>query len=107
MKWLTLTMIAWLSCFSVATASLSPPRKSSLFGKEAPSALASRIPSLLVKQVVAQEIEPEFAVTAQTEILLDGKPCAYSDVPANASILRMEVATDRKSVVTIHFRTRK
>jgi len=107
MKWLTLTVIAWLSCFSVATASLSPPRKSPLFGKEASSTLAAKIPPLLVKQVATQGGEPEFAVTAQTEVLLDGKPCAYSDVPANASILRMDVATDRKTIVTIHFRTRK
>ena len=50
---------------------------------------------------------PEFQVTEQTEVLLDGKACRYQDVPQQATILRMEVAPDRKTVLRIHFRTGK
>jgi hypothetical protein len=45
-------------------------------------------------------------VTDRTEILLDGKPCKYEAIPATASIVRMEVAADKKTVLKIHFRRR-
>jgi hypothetical protein len=106
MKWLTLAVAAWLSFVSVATASLAQPRKSALPGKELARALATRVSPEVAKQVVP-EAEPEFSVTEQTEILLDGRPCAYKDVPADASILKMEVAVDKKTALKIHFRSRK
>jgi hypothetical protein len=52
-------------------------------------------------------MEPEFVITEQTEVLLDGKPCKYQDVFGNARIVRMEVAEDKKTVLKIHFRTAK
>jgi hypothetical protein len=49
----------------------------------------------------------EFVITDQTEIHLDGQPCAYRDVPRGARIVHLEVAADMKTVLKIHFRTRK
>ena len=49
----------------------------------------------------------EFNVTEQTEVILNGRPCRYKDVPAGASILLMELAPDRKTILRIHFRARK
>jgi hypothetical protein len=56
---------------------------------------------------VGESTVTEFVVTEQTEILLDGKPCKYQDVARDARIVRMEVAEDKKTVLKIHFRTRK
>jgi hypothetical protein len=46
----------------------------------------------------------EYAVTEKTEILLDGKPCRYEAVPGTATIERMEVAPDGKTVLRVYFR---
>jgi hypothetical protein len=53
------------------------------------------------------EAQLEFVLTKETEVLLDGKPCKYEDIPANASILKMEVAADRKTVLRVQFRSGK
>jgi hypothetical protein len=52
-------------------------------------------------------VEAEFAVTNQTEVLLNGKPCKYAQVPTRASIVYMELAADKKTVLRIHFQTKK
>jgi hypothetical protein len=46
-------------------------------------------------------------MTNNTEVLLDGITCRYEKVPVGASILRMEVAPDRKTVIRVFFGTRK
>jgi hypothetical protein len=48
-----------------------------------------------------------FLLTDQTEVLLDGRPCRYQDVPAGASIVGMDVAADKRTVLKVHFRTKK
>jgi hypothetical protein len=107
MKGLTFTILVWLAFVSVAPASLAPPKKSRSLDMELGRAQTSKVSALVQEQALPAESEAEFAVTAQTEILLDGQPCAYADVPASAGILRMEVAVDRKTVLKIHFRTKK
>jgi hypothetical protein len=49
----------------------------------------------------------EFVLTNQTEVLLNGKPCKYEQVPGGASIILMEVAEDNKTVLKVYFRTQK
>ena len=51
--------------------------------------------------------DAEFNLTAQTEVLLDGRPCAYRDIPRTATIARIELAADRKTVLRIEFKSRK
>jgi hypothetical protein len=54
-----------------------------------------------------ESVQPEFAVTKQTEILLNGQPCEYARVPSQARIEHMEVAADKKTVLRIEFRVGK
>ncbi len=85
---LTLTLATWLVLASVGSLALTPR----------PAAAAVASPS---------ESEPEFVITASTVVYLDGERCAYKKVPADASIVSMDVAADRKTVLEVHFRTRK
>lgn len=47
----------------------------------------------------------EFAVTGATEVLLNGRPCQFKQIPSSASIIRMEVDADGKTILRIHFRS--
>jgi hypothetical protein len=49
----------------------------------------------------------DFFVTEETEVLLNGKPCSYAQIPAHASIVFMEVGADKKTVLKVHFRVVK
>jgi hypothetical protein len=112
---LILALVAWLSLVPVASASLAPRKSSTRLDNYVPPAKASRgaqtkapeVPASHQAQAAAQETTSEFAVTEQTEVTLNGKPCRYKDVPSHASILRMELGADKKTVRKIHFRTRK
>jgi hypothetical protein len=46
-------------------------------------------------------------MTPETEVFLDGRPCAYRSVPAGARVLRVEVGPDRKTLLRIEFRSPK
>jgi hypothetical protein len=46
-------------------------------------------------------------VTRDTEIRLDGNPCCYEQVPANAVITFAEVEADRQTLLCIHYRSAK
>jgi hypothetical protein len=46
-------------------------------------------------------------ITEETEVLLDGRPCRYQQVPSNATITFVEVGSDRQTVLRIHFRSPK
>jgi hypothetical protein len=74
---------------------------------EVPQAHAARISALAREQAAGRDSPSEFVVTDRTEVLLNGKPCRYADVPGHATIVRMEVAADNKTVLRIHFQTRK
>jgi hypothetical protein len=43
-------------------------------------------------------------ITRQSDVRLDGRPCRYEQVPANAVITFAEVGPDRQTVLRIHFR---
>jgi len=104
---LTTALAVWIVLGSVASATLTP-RKERLLRDPAP---LSPPASYVARETPAASAGPatasEFSVNKRTEILLDGKPCRYEDVPEQASIQRMEVAPDRKTVLRIHFRTAK
>ena len=104
---LSLVITAWMSLLSVASASLTPPRDIPAFGKEMPKAQVSRRLAEAPPEAPEAGGRSRFVVTEQTEILLNGQPCKYADIPRHATILKMEVAADKKTVLQIHFRTRK
>jgi len=101
---LTLTLAIWINLVSLASATLTPPKESHPLARAALNA-----PSLseALERTLEQRSPSEYVVTERTEILLDGKACKYAEVPAHASITRMEVAANKKTVLKIHFRTRK
>jgi hypothetical protein len=107
MNRLILVLAAWMSLVSTVSASLTPRKEPAPLREEV--RLVLPVKSLLAaqEQGVARESESEFVVTERTEILLNGKPCKYEEVPRHSSIVKMEVAADKKTVRRIHFRTRK
>jgi hypothetical protein len=107
MNRLILVLAVWMSFVSVVSASLTPRKEPSLLGKEVHPRLAPNLSVESLQHPVVRETESEFMVTERTEILLNGKPCKYEEVPEHASIVKMEVAADKKTVRKIHFRTRK
>jgi hypothetical protein len=106
---LTLTLAVcvwiWINLGSVASASVIPAKESRRLNNAAVNAPALSPEAL--EQTLGRRSRLEYIVTERTEILLDGKACKYADVPAHARITRMEVAPDKKTVLTIHFRARK
>jgi len=104
---LTLTLAVWISLVSAVGASLTPRKPSSPLQREVHRALASRLAVRAPHYAVQREAQPEFVVTEQTEVLLNGKPCPYAQVPGHATIERMEVAEDKKTVLKVYFLLRK
>jgi hypothetical protein len=100
---LTLVLAAWISLISAAPASLTPRKDRPPLSPDAPRVQAPRLSA----EPVGRGTASEFLVTEQTEVLLDGKACRYRDVPSRATILRMEVAPDGKTVLRILFRAGK
>ncbi len=104
---LTLTLAISVAVVPAALASLSPHKERRDFGApEAQAWSSTKTLSGLREQTATRPARPEYLLTNETEILLDGKPCRYGDVPANARIIWMEVGVDKKTVLKILFRTR-
>lgn len=91
----------------VTTAMTSPARSNDTrtLGRELPPSVVRAISPEIFKSASGTGQKEEFRITYETEIVLDGRPCKYRDVPSNAVILKMEVGTDKKTVLKIHFRT--
>lgn len=48
----------------------------------------------------------DFRITEKTEVLLDGRPCRYEQVPDGATIVLLETETNEtKEISRIHFRS--
>jgi hypothetical protein len=104
---LTLTVITWLSLAPLVSASLTTRKPNPPLDEAArPTAIVDL--SMKSPSTGTSPQNPRaFAVTDKTEVLLDGKPCLYASVPANATIVRIEVAADKKTAIKIQFRTQK
>jgi hypothetical protein len=101
---LTFALAAWMSFVSVASASLGS-RKESV--RELPRARAATLARQAPASAPGSLQQSEFVLTTRTEILLNGKPCRYQDVPGLARIVFLELAADQKTALRIHFRTGK
>ncbi len=104
---LTLALAALITVASVAPASLAPRNADSWPAHRSPVVRSPALFTDAPAHATRQATVLEFQVTEQTEILLDGRGCRYEEVPAQATILRLELATDRKTVLRIYFRTDK
>jgi hypothetical protein len=101
---LALALAVWTSMASAAPATLTLRRDGPLFGKEVTRFRPAKAPAGALNVVAARAQASDYIVTEETEVLLNGKPCRYKDVPANATIVRMELAWDNKTVLKIYFR---
>jgi hypothetical protein len=50
---------------------------------------------------------PQAELTPGTKILLNGKPCDFKDVPSNATVQRVVLAADGKTIIQVEFATAK
>src|SRR5437763_785212 len=76
-----------------------PPRKDPpLLGKDLPPGVEKRLPGAFTRTASPPGQKKPFQITDETEVLLDGRPCPYRDVPANAGILSLEVGPDNRTV---------
>jgi hypothetical protein len=92
---------------SSAKATLAPRVDSFTSGKELPARVAKALSAAVLPAAPLDGQKDEYRITDQTEVVLDGRACKYRDVPNNATIVKMEVAGDKRTVVKIYFRTRK
>ena len=95
---LTMVLAASLFSLSVAHASLTTPKERSIFDRPLPPA---------PKAEPAPEQEGGLVISDDTEVKLDGKVCKYEDIPESAEVILLEVGKDKKSVLKLHFRTKK
>jgi hypothetical protein len=99
--------------FSFAAATLTPRRKPQRFEKL--TLLAAGKTALRAAQRTeeparaAREQDPrqELELTANAEVRLDGRACKYDDVPLGAEVIYLELGPDRKSILKIHFRSKR
>lgn len=98
----TAAVVALLCLVPIATASLGRPKAA-----DRPGGMKIDLPREYPRE--ATEVPPpaEAQIAVETEVLLDGRRCPYKDVPATASIARMELAPDGKTITRIEFRSRK
>jgi hypothetical protein len=104
---LTMALAVWMSLVSIASASLSIRWETPRFRKDVSEAVPLKAPRRVLEEAARPGTGSEFVVTDRTEILLNGRPCKYAEVPGDATIIHMEVAADQKTVLTIHFRSKK
>jgi hypothetical protein len=94
-----LATAVFFSLISTATAALSPR-------KDEPRPAGALFLHRTEKPTPPGQVG-QFRITRSTEILLNGRPCRYEDVPTHATVIRLEVEPDGKTAIRVHFRTRK
>jgi len=98
-------MIRWMTVLFVSLFYFSPLH-ASLDRKERPAGnnLISAKSSSCLSTAAAKD--DAFRITEKTEVLLDGRPCRYDQVPDGALILLLEiVSNESKEIARIHFRS--
>ena len=93
---------ALLAFLPVVTASLDRQKAASRPGE-------MRFADIQEIRLDIAEVTPpaEAQLTAETEVLLDGRRCTFKDVPATAAITRMVLTSDGRTIARIEFRTAK
>jgi hypothetical protein len=96
---LTMVLVASFLSLSVAHASLAPPKERSIFDRPVPPAPKA--------EPAAEQEAGGLVISDDTEVKLDGKVCKYEEIPESAEVILLEVGKDKKSVLKLHFRTKK
>jgi hypothetical protein len=94
-----MVLVACLCCLSPAYASLTRsqdrPHLQKEFGRD-------RGP-----EPAPKSSQGGLVITEDTEVKLDGQACKFEEVPKNAEIILLNLASDKKVILQIHFRTKK
>jgi hypothetical protein len=98
MIWWTATVV--FSLFFLSSASASLDRRQGLVERRA-------IPlKSLLSYSSGSAKNDEYRITGKTEVLLDGRPCRYEQIPNDAIIVLLETTTNEsKEITRIHFRS--
>jgi hypothetical protein len=94
-----MVLVASFLCLSVAHASLAQPKERSIFDRPLPPAPKA--------EPAAEQEGGGLVISDDTEVKLDGKVCKYEEIPESAEVILLEVGKDKKSVLKLHFRTKK
>lgn len=104
---LAIAFLAHLTLLSPATASLAVPTERPWLDIARAFDLTSKPLPEVTRQASSQQREDGFVMTTETEVMLNGRCCKFQEVPSNASIVHLEVASDRKTLLKIYFRSEK
>lgn len=97
-------MMRWVLVF-LASATILSPATATLSRKQRPD-VRKNLPPKIIESFARVPASDDFRVTAKTEVLLNGRPCRYEEVPDGATILLLETATNEsKEILKIHFQT--
>ena len=94
----------WLS--PSAQANVASPKESPSITNPLEKELEGRPPKKSTPPK-ATPAKKSYRINDKTEIKLDGNVCKYKDVPPNAEIILLELASDQATILKIHFRTKK
>ena len=100
---LTTALVTFLAFAPLATASLTPRKDPPGVGKQSPAELLREEKPAPASEDASEDL----VISDQTEILLDGEACKYEDVPAEATIILLELASNKKDIRKIHFKRAK
>jgi hypothetical protein len=104
LRW-TFAVAAFLIGLSSVSASQSRPAEPRLPKAPVNQSLDSLLSS--AQKVAAALPQPEYKLTEDTEVKLNGRPIKYDAVPDSAQIILLEVGPDRKTIRRLHFEIKK
>jgi len=94
-----MALLALVLFIPTAPAALTPHSGTSPF--------PDRFPDDLARAAFPHQEKDEYVLAETTEVQLDGKGCKLADIPAGASIVNLEIAADKKTILKIYFRSKK
>jgi hypothetical protein len=98
---LTMVLVASFLFLSPAGATLTPQKDRLISDK------ARQITPKVESSTPEENDDGKLVISDDTEVQLDGKESKLEDVPKTAEVILMELGKDKKSVLKIHFRTKK
>jgi hypothetical protein len=97
---LTTALVALLCCLPLAQGKVAPR-------KDCPTCSKQFTQRAIKEAFATEESNDDLVITAATEIQLDGRACKYEDVPKGAEVVLLQIASDKKAILKIHFRSKK
>jgi hypothetical protein len=97
---LTTVLVALTCSLSPALGNVAQRHVLPAYGKQA-------LRQAIQEACALEAASDELVITEATEVRVDGRACKYEDVPKGAEIVLLQVASNKKAILKIHFRTKK